>query len=154
MLQFAPIVMQTPQFDHSNSHAVAFYLGAGTVASMGEQVAARLGHPMRQFTASRGASGAVFALVSALAMSEPDRNFGILFVPGVRFTAQQLLGGLTAFELAGVIWGIPFLPFLGHATHLAGLATGMAYVYFDGKKRLWQPTRRFAFNQMRRLGMI
>lgn len=163
LLQFAPLVMQTPAFDHSNAHAVAFYLGAGAVASLGDQIVARLRQQRHASSAvvgpnlphvSRGASGVVFALVAALAASEPDRRFGLLFVPGVNFTAQQLLAGLTAVELVGLVWGLPFLPGLGHAAHLAGLVTGVAYVHFNGRKRLWQPARRLAFNPMRRLGMV
>lgn len=92
------------------------------------------------------------AILASFAMSEPDAQIGIMFVPG-SLPAEQALLGLTLFELYGLFVGISWLP-LGHAAHLTGLAVGAAYVHFDGRKRLWTPTRRLAFYSLRRFKMI
>lgn len=108
--------------------------------------------PSKRLTAGQGASGAIMALISVFAMSYPNAQIGIMFLPG-SVDAQQALGLIAAFETYGVIFGIPFLR-LGHSVHLAGLAIGAAYIYFDGKGRIWKATKRVAFNQMRRVNMV
>jgi rhomboid-like protein len=92
------------------------------------------------------------ALIGVYAMSYPNAQIGIIFLPG-SVDAQLALGLIAAFETYGLIFGIPFLRW-GHSVHLAGLALGTAYAHFDGQGRVWNATRRIAFTQMRRLNMV
>jgi rhomboid-like protein len=117
---------------------------------MAAQIEAAL--PSRRLYAGQGASGAIMALVAVFAMSYPDAQIGVILLPG-SVDAQLALGLIAAFETYGLVFGIPFLRW-GHSVHLAGLAIGTAYVHFDRNGRIWNSARRFAFNQMRRIGMI
>ncbi|KAK7908730.1 hypothetical protein PG985_016033 [Apiospora marii] len=152
LTQFAPHVQQSRIFQGSNSHFGAFYLGSGLAASLGHHLSTVWPNRLGRLSAGLGASGAIMAILAAFAMSEPDAQIGLMFVPG-SLPAEQALLGLTLFELYGLFVGIRWLP-LGHAAHLTGLAVGAAYVHFDGRKRLWVPTRRLAFYSLRRFKMV
>ncbi|KAK6843824.1 hypothetical protein PG987_004684 [Apiospora arundinis] len=152
LTQFAPHVQQNRIFQGSNSHFAAFYLSSGLAASLGQHLSTVWPKPAHRLTAGLGASGAIMAILASFAMSNPRAEIGIMFVPG-SLPAQQALLALTAFELYGLFVGIRWLP-LGHAAHLTGLAVGAAYVQFDGRKHLWTPARRLAFNSMQRFEMI
>ena len=71
-------------------------------------------------------------------MSYPDAGIGIIFLP-FAFPAQQALAAAAAFELYGTIYGTRLG--LAHVSHLAGLATGAAYVYFDLYSKVWMPLK-------------
>lgn len=102
-------------------------------------------------SAGLGASGAIYAMLGAFALSYPDAGIGIILIP-LSLPASQALVGIAAFEAYGLLKGFRSLPF-GHGAHLGGLMAGCAYVYFDGKKYLWKPARRITFKALRRLGM-
>lgn len=152
LYNFGPPVARTRTFENSGSHFAAFYLASGVLASLAHHLSSVWPSPADRFKRGLGASGAIMALLGAFAMSYPDAGIGIILIPG-SLPAQQALGILAAFETYGLFVGFKSLPF-AHSAHLAGLAIGSAYVYFDGKSNMWKPTRRFAFNQMRRLKMV
>ncbi|KAK8048287.1 hypothetical protein PG994_010017 [Apiospora phragmitis] len=152
LTQFAPPVQQNRIFQGSNSHFAAFYLGSGLAASLGHHLSTVWPNRVGRISAGLGASSSIMAILASFAMTNPHAEIGIMFVPG-SLPAQQALMALTAFELYGLFFGIPFMPLL-HAGHLTGLAVGAAYVQFDGRKRLWIPARRLAFYSLRRFKMI
>lgn len=144
-----PSVAAQPTFESSGAHLAAFYLSGGLFASLAQHVASSISK--YRFTPSLGASGALYAILGAWALSDPQQEFGFFLTP-IKLSAHQFLCAIVAFETWGTLigWGLP----LGHAAHLGGVLVGVGYVYLDGKKKVWQPTRRFAFNQMRRLNMV
>ncbi|ORY59241.1 uncharacterized protein BCR38DRAFT_351829 [Pseudomassariella vexata] len=152
LLQFAMPVSGSRTFDGSGSHLTAFYLSSGVMASLAHHLSTIWPNPMHLMSPGLGASGAIMAIIGAFGMTYHDAGIGIMFLPG-SVPAQQALAGLALFEAYGLFVGIKFLRF-AHGAHLAGLGIGAAYVYFGGKKHVWTPTRRFAFNQMRRFKMI
>lgn len=152
LFSFGPQVAASPTFNSSGSHLAAFYLSSGLFASLAHHLATIWPNKSSRFVPGLGASGAIFALLGAWAMNYPDQHIGILFIPG-SLPAEQALWGVFAFELWGTFIGFRFLSW-AHAAHLGGLGVGVAYVAYDGKNRLWQPARKFAFNQMRRLKMV
>jgi rhomboid-like protein len=90
------------------------------------------------------------AILGAWAMNYPEGRIGIILIPG-SLPAEQALLALLAFETWGTFIGYGGFLRLGHGAHLGGLLAGAGYVMYDGKNRLWQPTRKFAFKQMQRL---
>jgi rhomboid-like protein len=144
---FTQPVAMSPTFEVSGSHLTAFYLSAGVLSSLAHHLAS--GWPQRHMRRipCLGASGAIFAMLGAFAMSYPDAGVGIILLP---FTvpASQAIIGMAAIDLYGLFIGIRFLPF-AHAAHLAGLACGSAYVYFNGRDNIWGPMRRLAFRILR-----
>ncbi|CAK7238162.1 hypothetical protein SEUCBS140593_010388 [Sporothrix eucalyptigena] len=152
LYQFLPPVAKTPTFNYSASHLASFYLSAGILSSLAHHLATVWPRPLDRMIAARGASGAVMAVVGAFGVAYPNHQLGIILIPG-SLPASQFLWLLAAFETYGLFRGFKRLP-LAHAAHLAGLAIGAGYVYFDGQKRVWQPVRRFTFAQMQRLSLI
>lgn len=155
LLQFAPKVAQSSIFQGNGSHFAAFYLSTGIFSWLGHHLATTL--PSRTYRFSRfgpglGASGVVMAMVGAWGTLYPDGEIGIMFLPG-SYSARDMLAAMVVFETFGLFIGIPYVRF-AHGAHLAGLAAGTAYVYFDGKKHIWNPTRRSVFYLMKRLKMV
>lgn len=133
-------------------HLAAFYLSTGILASLAQHLASAWPMPPAgRMIPTQGASGAVMALLGAFAMSYPDAEIGVVLVP-LSFPARPTLACIALLEAYGLFVGRWMR--LGHAAHLAGLAMGSAYVYFRGDERLWEPARRFTFDQMRRLDMV
>ncbi|OTB07063.1 hypothetical protein M426DRAFT_318428 [Hypoxylon sp. CI-4A] len=150
----APIVAQSPVFQGNGSHFAAFYLSTGIFANLSHHLGTML--PTRRYWVSRfgatqGASGVIMAMFGVLAMLYPDARVGIMFLPGT-YSIENLVASLVVFDAVGLFVGIPYLNF-AHAAHLGGLAAGAAYAYFDGRRRLWIPSRRLAFNGMKLLKM-
>lgn len=150
---FGPSLAATPTFESSGSHLTAFYLSSGLMASLAHHLSAIWPNKMARLSPGLGASGAIMAMLGAWAMNYPHAGIGIIFLPG-SLPAEQALLALMAFETWGTFIGFGGFLRLAHAAHLGGLIAGVGYVYYDGKNRLWQPTRKFAFNQMRRLNLI
>jgi membrane associated rhomboid family serine protease len=72
----------------------------------------------------------------------PDARFGFIFLPGlVDFSAIQMLIGLVAFDVGGLIYSALRSSPLGHGAHLGGVATGL--LYFEYLKRYDERTQRF-----------
>lgn len=152
LLNFGPPLGQSPTFNSSGSHLTAFYLCSGLFASLGQHLRFAIPNNSGRLSGGLGASGAIMAILGAWAMNYPDNRIGIILIPG-SLPAQEALGYLIAFETWGTVFGYPFIR-LGHAAHLAGLLCGLTYVHYDGKKTLWEPTKRFAFKTMRRLNVV
>ncbi|KAE9367050.1 hypothetical protein N431DRAFT_487488 [Stipitochalara longipes BDJ] len=150
---FGPSVAASPTFESSGAHLTAFYLSSGLMASLTYHLATIWPNKMSRLSPSLGASGAIMAILGAWAMTYPDGRIGIIMVPG-SLPAEQALLGLLAFETWGTFIGYGGMLRIGHAAHLGGLLVGIGYVMYDGKNKLWQPTRKFAFNQMQKLNLI
>lgn len=89
-----------------------------------------------------GASGSLFGLVALCACMAPYAEMGIMMVP-VMIPAWQMLTGAAGFSAVASIFG--WLPGLGHAAHLGGIAFGVLYYFgFLG--------RRIAMTGLRTLG--
>ncbi|KAI0386701.1 hypothetical protein F5Y04DRAFT_242163 [Hypomontagnella monticulosa] len=152
LLSFGPVVARSPTFEGNGSHFAAFYLSTAIFASLGDQFATILPtrkYRLNRFSASMGASGVIMAMMGASFTTYPDARIGIIFLPG-SYPMQNVAAAVILFEMYGLFVGFPRWN-LGHGAHLAGLAVGSAYVYFDGQKRLWRPARRFTFQCMKRL---
>ncbi|KAI0470668.1 hypothetical protein GGR56DRAFT_139621 [Xylariaceae sp. FL0804] len=133
-------------------HLTAFYLASGVLAALGQHLATVWPHRAGRYGGSLGASGAVSALVGAFLASYPDARMSVIALP-VSLPASGFLVGWALFEAVGIFVRYPVVR-LAHAAHLTGLAVGAAYVHFDARRTLWRPTRRLAFNTMRRLDLI
>lgn len=83
---------------------------------------------------------------------EPDMMISSIIPPGT-YPMQNYIAVLATIDLIGLFVGIPLLSW-AHANHLAGLGIGIAYIYYDGKEHMWQPSRKLAFNCMKRLHMV
>ena len=153
LYNFTPPVATSKTFEGNARHLAAFYLSSGVLASLGYHLSAGWPSPRFRLAPGLGASGAVFALIGAFAMEYPQHQIGILFLPFTYIPAQQALAAVAAVETYGLFIGIKWLPF-AHAAHLAGMAVGTAYIYFDGKNRLWNPARKVAFQQLRAIGLV
>jgi rhomboid-like protein len=156
LLNFGQDAASSPTFASSGPHLTAFYLSSGLVASLAHHLTCIWPNPTHRLVPALGASGAIMAILGAWAMNYPDARIGVILIPG-SMPAKEALWVLIAFESWGLFvgyrGGLSFLSF-AHAAHLAGLGFGAAYVHFDGKRRLWQPARKVAWNGMRRLGVV
>ncbi|RYP30404.1 hypothetical protein DL766_004882 [Monosporascus sp. MC13-8B] len=148
---FARPLARSKTLGDSGSHLAAFYLSTGILASLAQHLASIWPNPVLRLVPSLGASGGIMAVIGAFGMTYPDASIGVVFIP-VSFPAQSVLAAVALFEVYGLYIGKWMR--LGHAAHLAGLAAGSAYVHFKGNERLWEPARRFTFNQMRRLKLV
>lgn len=156
LYNFAPQVARSRVFQNSGAHLTAFYLSAGIFSSLAHHVTSKWASPRALHSTfmvpGLGASGAIFGILGAWAILFPNAQLGLLLIPG-SLPADQALVGVALFETYGLLVGFRSINF-GHAAHLAGLAIGSGYVYFDGKRRLWQPARRLAYRRMKSFGII
>jgi rhomboid-like protein len=60
----------------------------------------------------------------------PDIQLGIIFLPGVQFSADTALKCILAVDIAGIIAGWQFMD---HAAHLGGCVFGIAFSYFGAR---------------------
>ncbi|MFH1196041.1 MAG: rhomboid family intramembrane serine protease [bacterium] len=79
-----------------------------------------------------GASGAVFGIMVAFAMSFPDRYIYIYFLIPVK--AKYLIGFLIVFEFLSV--GNTTMSFVAHLAHLGGAITGFIFFIIDKRKTI------------------
>ncbi|KAI1778385.1 hypothetical protein F4818DRAFT_438550 [Hypoxylon cercidicola] len=155
LLSLGPWAASSHLFEGNGSHFGAFYLSAGILSSLGDHIATKLptpGYRSHRFSPSMGSSGIIMALLGVLVAMHPDYPISTLIPPGT-YPMQNYVAALTVFDLFGLIIGIPLMQ-LAHAAHLTGLGLGIAYVYYDGKKYIWRPSRMVAFSCMKRLHMI
>ena len=156
LYNFAPQVARSRTFKGSGAHLTAFYLSTGVFTSLAHHLTSKWASPRAVrsafFVPGLGASGAIFGILGVWAMMFPNAQVGLLFLPG-SLPADQALAGIALFETYGLAVGFRSLN-LGHAAHLAGLAIGSGYVYFDGNRRFWQPARRFMFKQLKLLAVV
>eukprot|EP00293_Proteomonas_sulcata_P009090 CAMPEP_0184306366 /NCGR_PEP_ID=MMETSP1049-20130417/15376_1 /TAXON_ID=77928 /ORGANISM="Proteomonas sulcata, Strain CCMP704" /LENGTH=148 /DNA_ID=CAMNT_0026618607 /DNA_START=185 /DNA_END=634 /DNA_ORIENTATION=+ len=101
---------------------LACYLSSGVLSSFG-------GMLIRLATTatapSLGASGSVLYLASITALIYPATQFTIIFFPFVSFPAPQVLMGIVALDITGLLmrWRR-----FDHGAHLAAVATGVTFV--------------------------
>jgi rhomboid-like protein len=146
-----PATARSPIFKESNAHLTAFYLSAGILSSLAQHAAAVWPRP--NFTASLGASGALFALFGIVGISFPQTNVGIIFIPG-SIPITQMMAYAALFDAIGIFVRYPSFFRLGHAAHLSGLAVGVAYAKYGGDEKIWRPARKAAFQAMHLLGIL
>jgi len=153
LFTFGGPVARSKTFERNASHLTAFYLCSGIMAGLTHHLSTMLPwkNPVVRALPALGASGAVMAIVGAFATLFPHAKIGIVLIP-FSLPASQFLPALLLFETWGTLIGYRFLNW-GHGAHLAGLLTGMGYIKWDGKERLWRPARKMAFNQMKRMGL-
>ena len=155
LLTFAPVVARSRTFERSGSHLAAFYLSSGVFASLVQHVSTAIIPAQRAaaFSGGLGASGAIFSLIGVFALSYPDAEVEILFLPFLTFTAKQVVTSFALLDLWGLLFGLKWLRF-AHGAHLGGLAAGAAYFYWDGSRRVWKPARRLAFKGLQQFKLI
>ena len=83
-----------------------------------------------------GASGAIFGLLTAFAMYNPNQELFLMFIP-VPIKAKYFVMGYAAFELFSGISGL--LPGIAHFAHLGGALFGFLLVTY------WNKTDRKSF---------
>lgn len=112
----------------------AAYLSACSLSSFGAiclglVMRAVASHPL---STGLGASGGLIGVVVAYALANPESRVGIIFLPGIDFSAHDMVIGLVAFDIAGLLagWGA-----LGHAAHLSGAAIGFYAVEMGGLQK-------------------
>jgi len=100
---------------------LACYLSAGVLSSLGGMTVKLL---MTSTSPSLGASGAVLFLAATTALIWPNAQFGIIFLPFITFPAPQLLLGIVALDVTGLVlrWGT-----FDHGAHLAAVATALVF---------------------------
>ncbi|XP_050537694.1 presenilins-associated rhomboid-like protein, mitochondrial isoform X2 [Daktulosphaira vitifoliae] len=79
---------------------------------------------------SLGASGAILTVVSYFAVTHPNEQLSIIFLPGIHFDAIVGLGGLMCLDTMGLIlrWQM-----FDHAAHLGGAAYGIFWHNYISK---------------------
>lgn len=128
---FGPLVAHTLGVNQF----LALYLSSGVMAGF----VSHLAHGRVLGWASLGASGAIFAIFAAATAFKPDMKVGLIFVPGVSFSAEYGLYAFMLFDALGALfkWGI-----FDHAAHLGGALTGLAYANY-GMAYVYAPLLRF-----------
>eukprot|EP00891_Asterochloris_glomerata_P007226 jgi/Astpho2/7226/Aster-x1427 len=127
LLSFGPLLVQNygaPQF-------LAFFASAGVASSL-------MAHAGRLRAAvpsgSLGMSGAVYAVVVAVATLYPKLQAQFIFLPFIPITLDVLVPGLVMLDLAGAVRGWRFMDHFGH---LGGALAGYWYANW-GRQLIWQ----------------
>ncbi|MBP7478503.1 MAG: rhomboid family intramembrane serine protease [Chitinophagales bacterium] len=89
--------------------------------------------PPKVLSISVGASGAIYGVFTAIAMTNPNASFFIFFIP-FPIKAKNLLIGLICLEF---YLGVSHFEwdFFGHWAHLGGAATGMVLASIFSRRR-------------------
>lgn len=151
MFYLMPYAAHSPVLKASGTHLMAFYLSAGILSGLAQHIAA-IGLRRGVLTPSLGASGALFALFGIVGVSFPQTQVGIILLPG-SIRIDEALVWLALFDALGIFVRYPWLNF-AHASHLGGLALGVAYARYGGDWRVWRPARKVAFNTLHTLGLL
>ncbi|CAG7716853.1 unnamed protein product [Allacma fusca] len=103
---------------------LAMYLTSGVVASLGSHL-----HKLYigSIVPSLGASGAIMGVIGLVCSNMPEIQLGIIFIPGISFSADTALKCILAIDSFGLLAGWRFLD---HAAHLSGCLFGIAFSYF------------------------
>ncbi|KDN42785.1 hypothetical protein RSAG8_06539, partial [Rhizoctonia solani AG-8 WAC10335] len=86
---------------------------------------------------SLGASGAIYATVTASALAFPDASVSLIFLPFVSLPIGAGVGGMVCLDIIGVIRGWRTFD---HWAHLGGAAFGVAYYRYGAD--FWDWVRR------------
>ncbi|KAI1325147.1 hypothetical protein F5Y16DRAFT_279457 [Xylariaceae sp. FL0255] len=147
---------KTPIFKDSSPHLLAFYLCSGIFSALTYSAIAQIRFRTSQLShmPAVGASGAGFALFATVVALPPEHKYKILFTPeSWAFPIWCLVPPALLLETAGIFSPNGYSPITNPA-HLGGLTAGLAYVTFDGKKRIWEPCRRLAHRSMQIVGLV
>ena len=135
-----------------SANTLALYLSAGVASSLFSTVVRNALPALRKSTMipSLGASGAVWSLIAFVGCQYPEAKMSIIFLPMVALPASQMVFGLAAVDMAGIVIGWRFFD---HAAHLGGLACGAGF-YWLVKNTKWldiyQRRVRISFRQARK----
>lgn len=80
-----------------------------------------------------GASGAISGVLVAFAYYFPDLKLMIFLIP-IQFTARKLVIGFAVISAVLILWN-PGAGGLSHFGHLAGMASGLVYLWIDPRIR-------------------
>jgi rhomboid-like protein len=124
---FLPSLMQESRM--SWEQTLAFYLSAGVGASLFSHVitTALWKRGLREVIPSIGASGGLWAILTAFAVVRPDAGVGLVFLPGVSFTLSELVPAMIALDCIGLARGWRSFD---HAAHLGGALCGYLYTTY------------------------
>ncbi|KAJ1306822.1 hypothetical protein OPQ81_007808 [Rhizoctonia solani] len=86
---------------------------------------------------SLGASGAIYAAVTASALAFPDANVSLIFLPFVSLPIGAGVGGMVCLDIIGIIRGWRTFD---HWAHLGGASFGLAYYTYGAD--FWDWVRR------------
>ncbi|XP_076040491.1 presenilin-associated rhomboid-like protein, mitochondrial isoform X5 [Oratosquilla oratoria] len=109
---------------------LAMYLSAGVMSSFASYIF-KVG--MHMPGPSLGASGAIMGLLGFFCTQFPDAQLGIIFLPGVVFSAKTALTGVMCMDACGIAFGWRMFD---HAAHLGGALFGLAYGLW-GPRYIW-----------------
>ncbi|CAG8575410.1 2959_t:CDS:2 [Paraglomus occultum] len=114
---------------------LAFYLSAGIVSSFVSHASSIMLRRSRTIVPSLGASGAIYACLSACAWFYPNASVSLLFLPFLTIKIKHAVPALVCFDIFGILakWRV-----FDHFAHLAGAASGIVYV-LHGHEYIWQP---------------
>lgn len=148
-------------FEGKPNHVLSFFLATGILSGFAQHWATLITPQKRaipeMFIRCGGASGALLGILGVFCMEYPHAGLGIIFLP-FHFEAQYVLPAVMLFDFVGMVRGYSFVNF-GHAVgvhdslgssytnciqaHLSGTVLGVAYSYFDGKNKIWNPLVQF-----------
>ncbi|CAE6440534.1 unnamed protein product [Rhizoctonia solani] len=86
---------------------------------------------------SLGASGAIYAAVTASALAFPDANVSLIFLPFISLPIGAGVGGMVCLDIVGIIRGWRTFD---HWAHLGGASFGIAYYQYGAG--FWDWVRR------------
>nr|XP_045614550.1 presenilins-associated rhomboid-like protein, mitochondrial [Procambarus clarkii]XP_045614551.1 presenilins-associated rhomboid-like protein, mitochondrial [Procambarus clarkii] len=109
---------------------VAMYLSGGVISSLASHTFKVV---MRCPGPSLGASGAIMALLGYFCTQYPNAQLGIVFIPGLNFSADTALKGVMCLDAVGMALGWRVFD---HAAHLGGALFGLIYACY-GPKYIW-----------------
>ena len=80
-------------------------------------------------------------IINSAAYTNPNSRLGIIFLPGISFTMEQLVPALVAFDILGLVlrWRL-----FDHGAHLVGAGFGYFYTVYglsywnQVQKYLWE----------------
>lgn len=129
--------MQTFEFIVGKDLTIPFFISAGVFSSL---VSRYNGLIRRDFTPSRGASGAIMGVMALVVTKWPDLKLMLVFFPFVPIPAIWGLGAVVALDMVGLIRGWKTFD---HAAHLGGVLFAILYdkVFSSGVAKLKEATR-------------
>lgn len=124
--QFLAFFATAGVFAAMASHVVTALRFRSVVQRLGISEAKRIYGPR----ASLGSSGAVWAVITMTACTEPDASIYVLFLPFVAIPIKYGVLGLLAVDVAGIVRGWQVFD---HVAHLGGALFGFFYFQFGAR---------------------